>query len=124
MQQNVKRAGSALDRKIISISMKHQLTIPQRYYETLGFDNEAECILQEGGLLIRPVRSADGGEFSAQILADLLSQGYEGQELLDKFKQYSEAIQPAVQKMLRESVKYARNGNGRIPIDGLFGTEA
>ena len=71
-------AGSDLkmERKIISVSIKRQVTIPQKYFESLGFDNEAKCILQEGGLFIRPVRNTSGGEFSEQILADLIAQGF------------------------------------------------
>ena len=83
--------------------MKRQLTIPLKYFETLGFNNEAECFLQEDGLFIRPLRDSGGGEFSEQILADLISQGYAGQELLDKFKEYSKAVRPAVLKLIEEA---------------------
>jgi hypothetical protein len=121
MQYNATQDNMRTERKIISISIKRQLTIPQKYFESLGFDNEAECILQEGGLLIRPVR-VTGGEFGEQILADLIAQGYEGQELLGKFKEYSKAVRPAVLKMLDETDAYAKSGKGRIPLDELFGT--
>jgi len=113
-----------MERKMISVSVKRQLTIPQKYFDALGFSSEAECILQEDGLLIRPVRITGGGEFSEQILADLLSQGYEWQELLAKFKEYSKAVRPAVRKMLDENEAFAKSGEGRIPMDELFGTEA
>jgi len=122
MPQNVTGLDSRIERKIISVSVKRQLTIPQKYFEALGFDNEAECILQEDGLLIRPLR-ATGGEFSEQILADLISQGYEGQELLEKFKLYSKAIRPAVEKLLEETEVFARSGEGYIPMNNLFATE-
>ena len=123
MQQSRIRSDARIERKIISISIKRQLTIPQKYFESLGFDNEAECILQEDGLLIRPVRTGGGNEFSEQILADLISQNYEGQELLEKFKEYSKAIRPAVQKLLEETESFVKSGKGCIPMDELFGTE-
>jgi len=119
MRQTAKR--NKIERKLISISMKRQLTIPQRYYTSLGFDNEAECILQDDGLLIRPVRNTGDGEFSEQILSDLIAKGYEGQMLLEKFKEHSQAIRPAVQKMLKEAAAFAKTGDGRIPINALFG---
>ena len=119
MRQTAER--SKIERKLISISTKRQLTIPQRYYTSLGFDNEAECILQDGGLLIRPVRDTGGGEFSEQILSDLIAQGYEGQALLEKFREHSQAIRPAVRKMLKEADAFAKTGNGRIPMIALFG---
>ena len=122
MQEAISIA-TAIERKVISVSTRRQLTIPQKYYDVLGFNNEAECILQDGGLLIRPLQHTNGGEFSEQILADLISQGFEGQELLAKFKEYSKGIKPAVQKLLDETEAFARSGEGRIPLDELFGAE-
>ena len=34
-----------MERKLIRISSKRQVTIPQRYFDRLGFGQEAECIL-------------------------------------------------------------------------------
>ena len=124
MQQKAIRSDVKIERKIISISVKRQLTIPQKYFDALGFNSEAECILQNDCLLIRPVRVTGGGEFSEQILSDLISQGYEGQELLEKFKEYSKAVRPAVIKMLEDNEAFTRSDEGRIPMDELFGTEA
>ena len=113
-------AKGKIERKVISISMKRQLTIPQKYYTALGFDNEAECILQGESLLIRPIRETNYGEFSEQILSDLIAQNYEGQMLLEKFKEYSRAVRPAMQKLIDEADRFAKNGEGRIPMDELF----
>lgn len=74
--------------KIISISSKRQVTIPQKYYEALRFENEAECILQDEGILIRPVKNR-GTDFSEKLLAELIEQGYTGTELLLRFKELS-----------------------------------
>ena len=123
MQQNITGNDMRTERKIISISMKRQLTIPQKYYNALGFDNEAECILQSEGLLIRPLQNSDS-EFSEQILADLISQGFEGAELLAKFKEYSKAVRPAVRKMLEDADAFVQSDAGKIPRDQLFGSEA
>lgn len=98
MQQHILRSDTKIEQKIISVS-------------------------QKDGLLIRPVRVTGGDEFSEQILADLISQGYAGQELLEKFKEYSKAIRPAVLKLLEDNEAFARSGEGGIPIDALFGTE-
>jgi len=112
-----------MERKIISVSVKRQITIPQKYFDALGFDNEAECILQESGILIRPVRDTRGGEFSEQILADLIAQGYDGTELLEKFKQQNKMARPAVQKLIDETDAFVQSGEGKVTINELFGTE-
>ena len=65
-----------MERKTIRISSKRQVTIPQRYFERLGFGEEAECILRGDELVIRPVKAQSGGEFSEHILAGPLAQGF------------------------------------------------
>ncbi|MEW6540364.1 MAG: AbrB/MazE/SpoVT family DNA-binding domain-containing protein [Bacillota bacterium] len=112
-----------MERKIISVSVRRQITIPQKYFEALGFNNEAECILQDGGIFIRPIREAGGGEFSEQILADLIAQGFSGSELLEKFKQQSKKVRPAVQKLIEEADAFAQSGAGKISVNELLGAE-
>jgi len=101
----------ALDQKIISISSKRQITIPIKFYNVIGFKNEAECILKNNQIIIRPLKDNTGGEFAEQILADLIDQGYSGDELLKQFKKAQSKIRTAVEKMLEEAAR-AANGQG------------
>jgi hypothetical protein len=123
MLQSAIRGDTKMERKIISVSVRRQITIPQKYFEALSFNNEAECILQDGGILIRPIREAGGGEFSEQILADLIAQGFSGSELLEKFKQQSKKVRPAVQKLIEEADAFAQSGAGKISVNELLGAE-
>ena len=43
-----------MNRKILSISSKRQITIPQKFYQALGFGSEAECVVRGDELVIRP----------------------------------------------------------------------
>ena len=52
-------------------------------------------------LIIEPARSESGGEFAEQILADLIEEGYSGQELLSEFKARQSKVRPAVEEMLK-----------------------
>ncbi|MDF1493792.1 AbrB/MazE/SpoVT family DNA-binding domain-containing protein [Caproiciproducens sp. CPB-2] len=112
-----------MERKIIRVSMKRQVTLPQKYFEVLGFQSEAECVLQDDGILIRPVRDSGGDDFSEQILADLISQGISGQELLDKFKEQSKKVHPAIKKLIAEADSLAESDQGKKTLDEIFGTE-
>ena len=123
MAQAAIRGDNQMERKIISVSMKRQITIPQKYFDVLGFNNEAECVLQDGCIMIRPIQDRGGSEFSEQILADLISQGFMGDELLQKFKQENKKIRPAVEKMIAETDTFVKNGEGKISLDELFVTE-
>lgn len=104
--------ATAKERKIIRISPKRQITIPQKQFEQLGFGKEAECFVRERELVIRPLRlydSALGGEFAEEILADLIKQGYSGEELLAQFKKMQRQIRPAVERMLDEAEALANS---------------
>jgi len=63
------------------------------------------------------------GEFDEQILADLISQGLSGQELLEKFKEIRRQIRPAVGKLLEEA-RLAAVGKAQFSTyEDVFGTE-
>ncbi len=112
-----------MDRKVISISSKRQITIPQRFFDSLGFESEAECILRGNELVIRPVKPAHGGEFAEQILAELISQGLSGTELLEKFKEKQAAVRPAVEAMLSEAEDIAAGKAEFSAYEDIFGGE-
>ena len=94
------KGSASMESKKVSISSKRQITIPQKFFTLLGFNTEAECIMRGNELVLRPVKENTSGEFAEQILADLIRQGYSGEELLEKFKQAHRKIRPAVEAML------------------------
>ncbi|MBR1796686.1 MAG: AbrB/MazE/SpoVT family DNA-binding domain-containing protein [Clostridiales bacterium] len=109
------------EQKRITISSKRQFTIPQKFFTELGFEREAVCTLGDGMLIIEPVRSENGDKFAEQILADLITEGYSGQELLSEFKARRSKVRPAVEKMLK-AAKDAVNGVGEYySYDDVFG---
>jgi len=115
--------SNSMERKIIRVSGKRQVTIPQKYFEALGFSNEAECILQNNAIVIRPIRENIGNEFSEQILADLIAQGMSGQELLVKFKEMSNKIAPAIDKLIDEADSIAKGEKKGATMTDIFGVE-
>ena len=116
-------AERATEQKRVTITSKRQFTIPQRFYTELGFDREAICTMVNGVLIIEPISHVSGGEFSEQILADLIAEGYSGQELLTEFKTRQAKVRPAVEAML-EAAKTAAQGKGKYStFEDVFGTE-
>ncbi len=119
----VMKGNSTMEKKIVSISSKRQITIPQKFFAMLGFDTEAECIVRGNELIIRPAKMNAGGEFAEQILADLISQGLSGEELLKQFKNKQAKVRPAVEAMIADADEVA-TGNGEFyTYDDVFGTE-
>ncbi|NYB75224.1 MULTISPECIES: AbrB/MazE/SpoVT family DNA-binding domain-containing protein [Sedimentibacter] len=109
-----------MEKKRISISAKRQITIPRKFYEMLGFENEAECIVKENELILRPVRETNSGEFAEQILSDLIKQGFQGEELLNKFKETQRKIRPAVEKMLKDAERAAEGEGNYFTYNDIF----
>ena len=111
----------APEQKKVTITSKRQFTIPQKFFTELGFDREAVCTLGDGMLIIEPAKSENGGEFAEQILADLIAEGYSGQNLLSEFKSRQSKVRPAVEKILK-TAKDAANGIGEYySYEDVFG---
>ena len=115
--------NNVTDRKVVSISSKRQITIPQKCYTMLGFSDTAECVVRGNELVIRPAKVTSGGEFAEQILADLIAQGLSGDELLRQFKIMQSKIRPAVEAMIAESEAVATGESEYATYDDVFGTE-
>lgn len=117
------RGVSKTNRKVLRISAKRQITIPQKFFQTLGFGDEAECVLRGNELVIRPIKTLSGGEFSEQILAELIEEGLSGETLLSKFKERQAQVRPAVEAMLSEAEDVAEGKSDFATYDDVFGTE-
>ena len=123
MNTAVTKGAGSMDIKKVSISAKRQITIPQKFFTLLGFDDEAECVVRGNELVIRPVRNNSGGEFAEQILADLIAEGLKGDELLKKFKETQKKVRPAIEEMLEDASKAAMSEGGFETYSDVFGSE-
>ncbi len=120
--QNAK-GNPAMEKKIVSISSKRQLTIPQKFFTLLGFADKAECVCRGNELVIRPVRTSSGGEFAEQILAELIKEGLSGDKLLQEFKARQAKVRPAVEAMIAEAGEAALGNGEYYTYDDVFGAE-
>ncbi|GIO25213.1 AbrB/MazE/SpoVT family DNA-binding domain-containing protein [Oceanobacillus sp. J11TS1] len=107
--------------KQIHVSEKRQITIPKRFYDSLGLGSEIICELRGNEIVLREIPQA--ADFSEEILKDLVAQGYEGQNLIHEFQKIKSQIRPAVEKLIDESAFAAENlnGNGDEQTEALFG---
>ncbi|MCL1858043.1 MAG: AbrB/MazE/SpoVT family DNA-binding domain-containing protein [Oscillospiraceae bacterium] len=109
-------------RKRIPVSEKNQISIPIDFFKAVGVENEVDCYVQDNAIIIRPIQN-NGSEFAEEILSDLISQGFSGDELLQKFKDIRRKIRPAIESLLEEASAAA---SGRAPYftyKDVFGTE-
>lgn len=123
MPATVLRGSVPMEIKKVSISAKRQITIPQKFFAMLGFGTEAECMVRGYELVIRPAKTNTGGEFAEQILADLIAQGYSGDELLKHFKKAQSEVRPAVEAMLVEAEGVAASESEFASYEDVFGAE-
>jgi len=117
---NMVSGGYVLNRKTVSISAKHQITIPNAFFTELGFDKEADLFLRDGELVVRPA-SRGGDDFSEKILSDLVKEGFSGDELLEEFKIRKEALRGAVSEMISDAKKGAAGKIKTYGMDDVFG---
>lgn len=117
------RTTTDTTRKIVNVSSKRQVTIPKQIYHQLGFSNEAEWVLRNGELILRPLRLTNDPDFSVQILEELTAKGLQGAELLAEFKRRQSQIRPAVQELMNEAKKVARGESEYATYADVFGTE-
>lgn len=117
------KGNTTMKKKIVSISSKRQITIPQKFFTLLGFGAEAECVVRGNELIIRPAKPNTGGEFAEYILADLISQGLSGDELLNEFKNRQAKVRPAVEAMISDADEVAMGNGDYDTYDDIFGSE-
>ena len=120
MPATMLKGSVSMEMKKVSISAKRQITIPQKFFTMLGFEAEAECMVRGNELVIRPVKTNTGGEFSEQILADLIAQGYSGEKLLEHFKKAQNQVRPAIEAMIVEAESVAASESDYVSYNDVF----
>jgi len=114
--------SNVMDRKIINVTGKRQVTIPLKFYERLSFGKEVECFLTEDAIVLRPFSHSDEG-FTMEILKDLVSQGLQGEELLVKFAEQRQNIKKAVGMMIDEADEIAAGKRKSATTKDIFGED-
>src|SRR5699024_11126951 len=87
--------------KKVSVSLNHQITIPETFVDALGIGNEVTVELLNDRLIIRPVKE-ESEDFSKEILSDLVDEGYEGEELKKAFSKKTEQLLNDINQLIHE----------------------
>jgi bifunctional DNA-binding transcriptional regulator/antitoxin component of YhaV-PrlF toxin-antitoxin module len=104
----VNEAVERMEWKRARVSQKRQVTIPQRLFEQAGIKDEVEFGIQGNHIVMRPVRESRGNDYFADlILADLIKEGLNGDQLLAKFREKQTELHVAVNKLIAESMETA-----------------
>lgn len=112
-----------MNRKIIRVSKKRQITIPIQFYEHLGLKNEVECSLEDDAIVIRPIQKKPTTDFSIEILKDLINKGFSGDELIKQFEKQSINTKMALIKILEEADAIAAGEKKSTTFDEIFVSE-
>jgi len=91
-------------------------------YNHLNLGSEVECTLEDDAIVIRPLHR-EASEFSVEILKDLVSQGYSGDELVKQFEIQSKNIKKVVSNMLEEANAIATGKKKAATFDDIFDSE-
>lgn len=92
----------------IKISSKRQITIPAKYYEAAGFGEYALCTWTDQGILLQPL-DVDDEDVTVDILRSLVKQGFEGEELIERYQETKRKI-VSVRRKLEEAERDVLDG--------------
>ena len=111
--------------KIVSISQKRQITIPQKYFSRFHFGCHAKISVLDNGILVEPAENIfnSSGEFDVQVLQDLIQQGFNGQGLIEAFKEQREKIPSAIKAMKEEAHNIACGTSDFEKTEDIFGED-
>lgn len=115
----IKDNHKQIDRKVIRISNKRQITIPLKYYETLDLGQEVECVLEENQIILKPVQN-QSFDYSVEILKELVAEGYEGTDLIYAFKNKSNQINQAGATLMDEAEAIGKGDQQGASFQDVF----
>lgn len=88
----------------VRVSQQRQLSIPKDFYQALGLSDEAVLEFTGKEIIIRPA-TFEEVDFSEDILQDLITQGFSGQELLQQFKKAKSQVPAALHALEQETLQ-------------------
>jgi len=97
--------------KKVKISEQRQITIPEEFYDALNFQDEViiefigKAIVILSNETVNFLEDIEEVDFSVDILRDLVSQGYEGEELIQKFIEIKAKIPKALERIKQEAME-------------------
>jgi bifunctional DNA-binding transcriptional regulator/antitoxin component of YhaV-PrlF toxin-antitoxin module len=124
MTTKSKQNKATIQKKIISVSRKRQITIPLEFCKKVGIGQDIECYTVNNSIILRPIVEHTSVEFAEQILADLISMGFSGDELLKQFKIKSKQIRPAIGQLLEEADEVAMGEAEYSSYEDVFSTKS
>ncbi len=96
-------ASGKKSKRRVRVSQQRQVNIPKDFYQALGLDDEAIMEFTGKEIIIRP-SAFEEVDFSADILQELIAQGYSGDELLKEFKKAKANVSTALQALEEETL--------------------
>jgi bifunctional DNA-binding transcriptional regulator/antitoxin component of YhaV-PrlF toxin-antitoxin module len=102
----MERSDILIEKKTIPVSIKRQITIPQKFYKALDLDSEVECTFNGQEIIIRPLKK-ETGYFAQEILNELIDKGLSGDEFKKEFAILNKSVRPAIKKLIEDAKEYA-----------------
>lgn len=108
-----------MEKKIISVSEKRQITLPIQFYNALNIGKEVECSIEGGRLILTPIRREEN-YFASEILADIIAEGVERDQIVKEFNRRSAQMGPAVRRLIEETEQQSEEGK-LASFEDIFG---
>jgi|GEM_PF-477178 len=108
---SVQGRGRTAVEKYVRITGKRQVTIPKDFFEQLDMGTILRAYIEDGRLVLEPVRAEDPIDFSQEIINDLADEGLTGEELKREFARRREGMLAAIKELVAEARREALDGS-------------
>lgn len=114
-EESFKMLNQRRVKKRVAVSKQRQITLPKAFCDELGVSDEIFIEFTGNRIVIKPITNDD--DFSTEILNELVTEGFEGQQLIQEFEHRKSQIRSAFSKYLEEEGPKARE----VSDDEMFG---
>lgn len=115
---------SMYESKIATITQKRQVTIPKDFFEELDLKpGKINCYIEDGKIILDPLDYSNVWDFSTTIITELVNEGYEGNELLQEFKNRKNMLKESMAAMIaeaREEIKEQKVKDAEQVFEEIF----
>ena len=109
-------------KEIVKASADGSITVPKSLCEQIGVTANAECIIRNNEIIIRPCRDSTGDSVEGLLIKELMSKGFSYDALEDEYDRIRPRFYAATRKTADRSRSAFENNEELCEIEELLGT--
>lgn len=108
-------------KETVKVSADGSITVPKSLCEQIGAVANAECIIRNNEIIIRPCRDGTGDSIEGLLIRDLMSRGFSYDALEEEYDRVRPRFYAATKRTAEKSRAAFENGGGLCAAEELLG---